>query len=269
MPTGNGQPRTYVTSNPSDWTPGNTLFTPELLTELLADPALSGNQCERVDTEGAVLEVDLDILLWFPSVLSAPEEAAADAVVLAHNGVAPAAAPELESDGTEVDGELLIYDSALTPPGFKNVAMSGDATIDKDGVLTVGAGGGGGSIDYLYWDNTVQKLEVGNSSFPNYIPIHQFVFGGSIMRGTPTELVVYAHANSSSKFFDFRIIDVTNGNAVIAEILNIPSNAGVPLISTDSTLTNISTGQAIWEMQARKSAVNGDRGQLYSTHLNF
>lgn len=138
MPTGNGQPRTYVTSNPSDWTPGNTLYTPELLQELRDDPALAGNQAERVDTQGSVLETDLDILLWFPNVLTAPEEAAADAVVLAHNGVAPASAPAQNQVGNLVNGQIYVFDAALN--AMKNVTVSGDATLDENGVLTVTAG---------------------------------------------------------------------------------------------------------------------------------
>jgi len=89
MPTGNGQPRIYDTSNPADWTPGNTLFTPLLVEELRARVELAGNQVINVDTQGADLEVDLEILLYFPSPLTGAEEAAADNQVLIHNGAAP------------------------------------------------------------------------------------------------------------------------------------------------------------------------------------
>jgi len=89
MPTGNGQPRTYDTTLPADWTPGNTLYTPLLVEELRADPALAGNQVNNVDTSGVTLEVDVLIMLYFPNPLSGAEEAAADAVVLAHNREAP------------------------------------------------------------------------------------------------------------------------------------------------------------------------------------
>ena len=160
MPTGNGQPRTYVTSNPGDWTPGNTLYTPLLLEELRADPALAGNQVERVDTQGAELEVDLEILLWFPNVLTAPEEAAADAVVLAHNGAPPDVPADTVTVGTALDGQILAYDNALVPPGYKNVTMSGDATIDKDGVVTVTAGG-------VFGSEFQQFESLGQSSTPN------------------------------------------------------------------------------------------------------
>ncbi|MGI9288800.1 MAG: hypothetical protein ACR2P1_25660, partial [Pseudomonadales bacterium] len=135
MPTGNGQPRTYDTTNPGDWTPGNTLYSPTLVDELRNDPGLAGNQVTRVDTAGATIEVDQDILLWFPSALSGAEEAAADAVVLAHNATAPEPAVETMTDGTEVNGDMLIYND--TDEAFVNVTMSGDATIDENGALTI------------------------------------------------------------------------------------------------------------------------------------
>lgn len=137
MPSGNGQPRTYDTTNAGDWTPGNSLYTPTLVEELRADAALVGNQVERVDTAGSVLETDLNILLFFPSPLTGPEEAAADAVVLAHNAVAPADPPEMITTGTELNGDLLIFND--TDNAFVNRVLSGDATIDENGVITVTA----------------------------------------------------------------------------------------------------------------------------------
>lgn len=129
MPTGNGQPRTYDTTNPGDYTVGNLLVTTQLLAELRADAGLVGNQVDRVDTAGT------DILLWFPSVLSGPEQTAADAVVLAHNGVPAVPPAEMESDGTEVNGDMWVY--SASEGAFINVTMVGDASIDETGDVTV------------------------------------------------------------------------------------------------------------------------------------
>lgn len=118
MPTGNGQPRIYDTSLPGDWTPGNTLFTPLMVEELRADPALAGNQVLNVDTQGSTLEVDLEILLYFPNVLTAGEEAAADAVVLAHNGVAPAPADTVNEQVTQTAHGLAVGDVIRSDAGL-------------------------------------------------------------------------------------------------------------------------------------------------------
>jgi hypothetical protein len=267
MPTGNGQPRIYDTALPSDWTPGNSLYTPLLLDELRADAGLVGNQAERVDTAGSLLETDLQIKLWFPSALSAGEEAAADAVVLAHNGAQPAAAPDMQSDGSEVDGQIYVYDAASGT--FKNVSVSGDISIDENGVATLDPAAitGGGSIDYVFWDAGDPYREVGNNNA--YIEAYRFVWPGSTKRGTPTMLTILGWCNGSNKFSDLRIVDLSNGNAVIAEILNIPNNGGVPVIRSDMTLANISASEAIWQIQARKSLVDGDKLNLYSLHLCF
>jgi hypothetical protein len=116
MPTGNGQPRVYDTTLPSDWTPGNTLYSPLLVDELRADPALAGNQVNNVDTAGATLEVDLDILLYFPNPLTGAEQAAADAVVLAHNGTPPDDENAVKEEVDQVAhgfvvGDVLRYES--------------------------------------------------------------------------------------------------------------------------------------------------------------
>lgn len=118
MPTGNGQPRIYDTALPSDWTPGNTLFTPLLVEELRARVELAGNQVINVDTEGSVLETDLKILLYFPTPLTAPEEAAADNQVLIHNGEAPPPTDTVNEDVTQVAHGLVVGDVIRSEAGL-------------------------------------------------------------------------------------------------------------------------------------------------------
>jgi hypothetical protein len=263
----NGERRTYITSDPGDWTPGNTLYTPLLVEELNDDPGLAGNPVLRVDTNNDTLETNLIIQVYFTDPPAAGEESAADAVVLAHNGAPPAAAPDTVIEAALADGQIYVYDAASGT--FKNVSVSGDISIDENGVATVDPAAitGGGSIDYVFWDAGDPFREVGNNNA--YIEAYRFVWPGSTKRGTPTMLTILGWCNGGNKFSDLRIVDLSNGNAVIGEILNIPNNGGVPVIRSDMTLANISASEAVWQVQARKSLVDGDKLNLYSLHLCF
>lgn len=77
MATGNGQPRTYIISTET----ANGVVNSDMLTaEIEADPTVGPLTLDRIDTGGGVLDI------YFAAPLSAGEQTALDAVVLAHQG---------------------------------------------------------------------------------------------------------------------------------------------------------------------------------------
>lgn len=127
---------------------------------------------------------------------------------------------------------------------------------------------GNSSIDFIFNDNGDSPFSIfGNSN--NYVTQGNFIFDGSTNRGTPTSIKFFGTCSNGSKTSDMRIRDITN-NATICELLNTIGNNGVVAAIWDlGALSNISTGQAVWEIQVRKSASDGDKCNAYSLHVNF
>jgi len=105
------------------------------------------------------------VTFTFEPALTGPEQTALDAVVAAHLGTVTTPAPPFEIVGTPINGQIYVYDSAATPePGFVNVTMSGDATIDENGVVTVTSGGGTVSGSWNF-NTATAAADPGNKRF--------------------------------------------------------------------------------------------------------
>ena len=100
-----------------------------------ADPGLDS---KLEYTEKTPAGAPTGVTFTFEPALTAPEQTALDAVVAAHLGTVTTPAPPFEIVGTPINGQLYVYDSGATPePGFINVTMSGDTTIDETGAVTI------------------------------------------------------------------------------------------------------------------------------------
>lgn len=76
-----------------------------------------------------------------------------------------------------------------------------------------------------------------------------FIFRGSSVVPAPTSIKAVAFKDTGANTMDVRIFDVTNA-LVIAELTGISDD--MPAIQALGALANIPTGEAIWEVQARR-----------------
>ena len=98
----------------------------------------------------------------------------------------------------------------------------------------------------------------------SYGTIAYFPFGGSDYLGIPAAVRVLAHGKNSGKNFDIRIVQSDTGD-VIAELAG-SSNSDVALLDL-GTLSNISTGPAIWEIQSKVES--GGEVRLSAVSIKF
>jgi len=81
-----------------------------------------------------------------------------------------------------------------------------------------------------------------------YAVITRFIFKGTTKLGSPTNIKVIAHVKTAAKTGDVIIYDSTNANA-ICEVTGISSL--VPTIIDLGTLSNLPSGEATFEVQAK------------------
>ena len=78
------------------------------------------------------------------------------------------------------------------------------------------------------------------------------IFQGSDLIGSPSQISFIMYMNAASAGGAVRIIDKTNGDALICEITGITSTSSNN-IQTTTTITNIPTGPAKWAIQYRSA----------------
>jgi len=115
--------------------------------------------------------------------------------------------------------------------------------------------------DFLYEGNAFREVSLswhrtGYADFglaqadDVYVTEAQYTWSGTDARPTPTNRTIYIQAfveAGSMSSGSFRIIDITNSNNVICEITDITSTTNA--IYDVGTLSNLSTGQAVWALQ--------------------
>lgn len=109
----------------------------------------------------------------------------------------------------------------------------------------------GGNSSWFWGDESDDHVDVSNSSFQ--------IFGNIIFLGTdiwtPDTFKAVANLTSGSPEAsgDIRIFDFTNSN-VIASV-TVPNGSTTKSLFTDTTLANLPTSEAIFEIQARQTGL--------------
>lgn len=101
-----------------------------------------------------------------------------------------------------------------------------------------------------------QELSWGlhQSKSSTYDTVGIFIFRGSDLIGTPASIKAIFGCDVGVTG-DVRIYDVTNG-MIVAEMIG--STAAYPSIVDLGTISNVPTGEALWELQVRKTAGGGN-----------
>jgi len=107
-----------------------------------------------------------------------------------------------------------------------------------------------------FYDYPLTKQVTGNTA---YETLHTLYFQGTAAMGTPTKLAALAGIIDSGAVQNVRVMDVTNG-LVVAEKIGITAQS--PADVDLGSLSNLSTGLAIWEVQALSQNKPGPDGDV-------
>jgi hypothetical protein len=185
------------------------------------------------------------------------------------------------------DLDFAINDSAITEPyqgsfmradvvdfHFDNPLGAPDKTI-LDGIVAAHTGedvqldgGGAVSIDLVVADLESGEgagVRIGETTFQ---ALMHYVWRGSVQHGTPTKIKIVAKTEGGvGKQVDVRIVDLTNGSAVIGAVFF--ENTSFAIIDLGA-LSNISRGEALWEVQGKRTSGGGVRdGRLSAVTVQF
>ena len=168
-----------------------------------------------------------------------------------------------------VAGEIALIPEKATPVADDLLVIEDSADSNNKKRVQVGnlpgVGGGGAqkSMDFVMGDTGLDRVETNSST---YVLARSFIFRGTTTMGTPTNIkaISYGDPGSTSAV---RIFDLTN-SLVIAEKTGIVDS--VATIQDLGILSNLPTGEAIWEIQFRRTTGSGpDRACLASVQVQF
>lgn len=123
------------------------------------------------------------------------------------------------------------------------------------GVDGTGGGAGNGSVAFacVFRDDGKAYYEFGDSSWE---ALGALAYPGSLVMGVSEIKLVVARSDSDGDV-RVRLRDVTNNNTLVMVTWSTASQH----IETASSFSDVPTGEAILEVQAKK---NGDNGRIYS-----
>lgn len=132
-----------------------------------------------------------------------------------------------------------------------NATESIKDVIDARNSIDIIFGGSSEATPYWSTDNSTDTT------------VRQFIFRGTSVVGTPTKMKVLVQATSGGSG-QVELYDLTNSLS-IGTVTGVTSTT--TSIQTDSSLTNLPTGEAIFEIRAKDA--NSLSFYLYSFHLEF
>ena len=94
----------------------------------------------------------------------------------------------------------------------------------------------------------------------SYETVRRFIFRGTDIDPVTKSKIVINTANKNSDF-DVRVIDITNSNNVIAQFPQVSNDTNIT-IQSDTSLTNLPTSEAVFDIQGTLQSNKGD-GYIY------
>ena len=93
------------------------------------------------------------------------------------------------------------------------------------------------------------------------------IFRGTDTLGSPSAIKVIKKASSGNPTHSIRVIDTTNGNAVIAEVTGLTSTTQD--IADLGDLSNLSESEAVWEIQFKRDASGAVNIDVICAQIQF
>jgi hypothetical protein len=235
--------------------------------------------------QGAGINGDA-VTFIFGNPLGAPDKAILDAIVAAHTGtenplryggtggvpIDAARAPTVNDDSTlgyaigsvwcdHSETPCAIYVAVEVTPGaaeWSRVVLPNSGTARAK------------SIDLVFADLESGEgagIRIGETVFQ---VLGYLVWRGTDVNGTPTAIKIVARAEGGTgKDITVRIVDVTNGGLVVASL--VFDNVDFAILNMGA-LANLSTGEALCEIQAKRNTSGGPPpvdGRLAGVYVHF
>jgi hypothetical protein len=257
----------------------------------LTAPTPDISDCDRSINESAITEpyqgswLRGDVVkFFFDNPLGAPDKALLDAIVAAHTGDTPLRDGDIGASIVEFGRAPLVTDDATS--GFTSGSVWSDTSasprrlyVAQDvtpgaavwtQVMLVGGGtpGQSTSIDIVFADlesGDGAGIRVGETT---YQTLGHFIWRGTTVNGTPTKIKTIAMAEGGvGKPIDIRIVDTTNGDVVVVEV---STESTVFVIIDMGAISNLSAGEAFWEIQGKRTSGGGTRdGRMSGIYIHF
>ena len=105
---------------------------------------------------------------------------------------------------------------------------------------------------FSLWRNSYAK-NIASTTQTSYAIVAEVIFGGTTALGTPTEIKALLEMSGATNI-DIRIYDVTNALVIVEKLANVVPTATIVNLGA---LSNLSTGEAIWEVHLRRNGGTG------------
>jgi len=121
-----------------------------------------------------------------------------------------------------------------------------------------------GDNGFMLWRNGFAN-DSAETTAPSYAIVSEVIFGGTDALGTPSKFEALLEMTGATTI-DCRVYDVTNA-AVICEKLG--NSVATATIVDLGALSNLSTGQAVWEIQLKRNGGTGSsRARIHSFQVS-
>jgi hypothetical protein len=224
------------------------------------------------------------VTLHFDNPLGGPDKAILDAIVAAHTGEGPlrdggsGAVPVEANRAPTVNDDVRLgfepgavwCDNSVTPCAtyVAGNTAAGAAEWSRVPTLTGGGKGGASVINIILADLESGEgagVRIGETAFQ---VLNHYIWMGTNEHGTPTAIKIVARAEGGAgRPIDVRIVDATNGGLVIA---SVQTESTTFIIIDMGTVSNLSAGEALWEIQGKRTSGGGVRdGRLSTVQIRF
>ncbi len=169
---------------------------------------------------------------------------------------------------TEIDNSSIV-------PVLQDVGIVGNnVTITFDSGLSAGEET---TLDTLISNHVPNNYQTLNSTnwnyadsqtyYSTYTRVSSYDFPGTDYTGSLRRIVAYCYKDSAVTNFDLRIYDTTN-EQTICEVTNQTNTD--PNSSLDmGTISNLSTGSALWEVQCKKNGGGTNDDMIYLKGVSY
>ena len=170
------------------------------------------------------------------------------------------------ADGVQTVDPTAITNKSLVDAATGDHILIADASdsgnlkkVTAQTIADLAAGSTTNDINYAYGTGNSSGFIMASTSFAVN---RTFRFGGTTALGTPSAITIIAFNNNTSS--DAKVYDLTNS----LEICTVNFTNGSFAIIDMGTLSNLPTGEAIWELQTQHTG-GGTGGDLASLTIEF